>query len=115
MKGKSFVFVFIALILGLFVIFLNTPTRTFFKPVTIGIASAEESNYRFSEAEEDMKEEEWIEVPEGVQEEGDEEQIYIPNTQEEEDFYKYAPYQSGEEFSGPDETEEEPGDSETRR
>jgi hypothetical protein len=119
MKGKFSICVLIPLILGLCVIFLNTPAFAFFEPSTIVIARAEESNYIFSEAEEDMKEEDWLVIPEEVQEEGDEEgdedQGYAPNTEEGEDFYKYVPYESDERFPGPEDSEEEPEDTETRR
>jgi len=116
MKRKFSICVLIPLILGLCVIFLNTPAFAFFEPSTIVIARAEESNYIFSEAEEeDMKEEDWLVIPEEVQEEGDENQIYIPDPEEGEDFYKYVPYESDERFPGPEDSEEEPEDTETMR
>lgn len=115
MKGKFSICVLIPLIFGLCVIFLNTPAFAFFEPSTIVIARAEESNYIFSEAEEDMKEDDWLVIPEEGQEEGDENQIYIPNPEEGEDFYKYVPYESDERFPGPEDSEEEPEDTETRR
>ena len=115
MKGKFSICVLTLFIFGLCVIFLNAPAYASFEPVTIVIARAEESNYIFSEAEEDLKEDDWLEIPEGIQEEGDENQIYIPNPEEGEDFYKYVPYESDERFPGTEDSEEEPEDTETRR
>ena len=115
MKGKFFICFLIPLILVLCVIFLNAPAFASFQSATIVIARAGETSYIFSEAEEDLKEDDWLEIPEGIQEEGDENQIYIPNPEEGEDFYRYVPYESDERFPEPEGSEEEPEDTETMR
>jgi len=99
MKIRIFKICFISLIVGLCLIFSHALTFNYNETAKAGIAQATEMDYRFSEAqEEEMKgeEEDWYVLPEEGQDE-DENEIYIPPSEPEGDYFKYAPNESDSE------------------
>jgi hypothetical protein len=99
MKVRIFKICFIFLIVGVCITFSNALTFNCNETAKAKIAQANEMDYRFSEAqEEEMKgeEEDWYVLPDEGQGE-DENEIYVPPTEPEGDYFKYAPSESDSE------------------
>ena len=106
MKGKILAICFMCLIITVSLMFSNTTSFALYEPEVTVIARADEMGYRFSEVQEEEKEDDWYVVPE---DDGNEIVVLEPD----EDNVKDVPYKWDTEDEGSEEPyrfEEEPED-----